>query len=517
MLLLAELIAFPRLGELAGDFRAETALVAGMAATLLYGTFAGRPRRSVAVGLALLSFALAAGMCAGQRAADRPTWDGWLISDGFSLVYRGVAYAAAAVSAVIVLMGADRRTDADEEAGGTELAVLLLGATLGIGLMASAGNLLMVYLAVEMASLPSYILVGFRRTGPAAAQSAEAAVKYAVFGAAASGIMLYGLSVLYALVGSLGLADLAAAAPTITAGPERFLAGMAVVCVLAGLAFKIAAVPAHFWCPDAFTGASAEAAAFLSVASKVGGIALLLRFVAAFADGPFGPALAVGLSVAAVASMTLGNLAAYGQSDVRRLLAYSGIAHVGYMLCGVAAFAVVPSAARAEMSGAVAAYLAAYLLLNLGAFGAAVAVRRTDRSGDEGPTLPDLAGSASRFPAAGVCMAVCVAGLIGLPPAAGFFAKLSLFAAVFSAGRSAEPTVGGWLIAAVAAGVLNTAVSVPYYVGLLRAMWRRTDENAEPTRPERFSTWAFCAVMAAAVIAASVMWGAVVARTAVGP
>jgi len=411
--------------------------------------------------------------------------------------------------------------------------VLVLGATLGMCLMASANHLLAVFMAVEMASVPSYALAGLlkgRRT------SSEAALKYAVYGAGAAGVMLYGISL---LAGSLGTFHLPTAASRLAAiSAAGFPDGAAMVLVLGGLmvavglAFKLSAVPFHFWAPDVFEGASAEVGGFLSVASKTAAVALLIRVALGFgmpvaSVDTVAPAAAVSMSaeaeleddtgrvaarlvsmqqdvvadgepasvlapaataereaeradlapvrsftVSLIALMaaitcTLGNLGAYGQTNIKRMLAYSTIAHAGYLMMGVAAVVALAGTALSLASTAVAAvsfYLATYLFMNLSAF-LIVAVLRNRLRSEE---ISSYAGLVKTSPGLVVLMGVVLVSLIGLPPLAGFVGKFLVFAALVEGiSTSADGSV---LFALLIVGGLNTVLSLFYYLRVLKVM-----------------------------------------------
>ena len=352
----------------------------------------------------------------------------------------------------------------------TEFYVLMLGALLGMCLMISANHVVMVLLGVEMASVPCYVLAGMQRNR---SQSSEAALKYAVFGAGTAGIMLYGLSL---LAGVLGTAHL----PTMTARLAELIstgagADRTVVLVLGGLmltvgvAFKLSAVPFHFWAPDVFEGATAEVAAFLSVASKAAALGLLVRLAGGFsfqghpaallALAPVRHYIATLLSLLAVLTCTFGNLAAYGQTNMKRLLAYSTIAHAGYMMMPVAAAVTLIGTNLAEARMAVASllvYISIYLFMNLAAF-AIVAFLRNALHSEE---IADYAGLMQTSPGLTVCMAIVMFSLVGLPPLAGFPAKLTIFLALVNAHL--------WFLLLV--GVLNTVLSLFYYLRVVRVM-----------------------------------------------
>jgi NADH-quinone oxidoreductase subunit N len=363
---------------------------------------------------------------------------------------------------------------------GADFYALVIGSTLGMCLMASANHLLMVFMAVEMASVPSYALAGILKGRKAAS---EAALKYAVYGAGAAGVMLYGISLLAGVLGTCHL-------PTLAAELSRTLgAGDAPVLVLSlgglmlavGLAFKLSAVPFHFWCPDVFEGAAAEVGGFLSVASKAAAVALLLRVAFAIGD----PAAAAG-SAAAVAGVadarhfvvyvigalaavtcTLGNLGAYGQTNMKRLLAYSTIAHAGYLMMGCAAAVALlganPTAARTA-TGAVCFYLGTYVFMNLAAFAIVALLRNRLRSEE----IAAYAGLVRSSPGIVVAMAVVLVSLIGLPPLAGFVAKFLVFSALAQAIRAgAEQPL---MLILLVVGGLNTVISLIYYLRVLKVM-----------------------------------------------
>ena len=380
---------------------------------------------------------------------------------------------------------------------GPDFYTLLLGATLGMLMMAGANHLLMLFLAIEMASVPSYVMVGFLKGRK---KSSEAALKYVVYGAGTAGVMLYGISILAGVLGTAEFPEIAnriailvqsdaaeAASVGMSNGTVRALI-LGIVLVMVGLAFKLSLVPFHFWCPDAFEGAAAEVGGFLSVASKAGAFALLLRFVLAFAGQPSALSevymfLGLGLGAVGAVTATYGNLTAYAQTNIKRLLAYSTIAHAGYMVMAVAALVVIlnaPETAGAidrlvDASAAIQGllyYLAVYMFMNLGAF-AVVALIRNETFSEE---IDDYNGIASQAPWLSICMLICMFSLIGMPPFGGFFAKFMIFASVYKAG------VAHWFMYVVLAfGGLNTVFSLFYYIKVLKAMFM--GERSEGARP----------------------------------
>lgn len=440
--------------------------------------------------------AFAALWCTWQQFADissvqgvfsQTFFTGMLVQDLFSVYLR--AFLALFLLLTVALTALTGIPDNED---GPDFYSLLFGATIGTMLMASANNLLMLFLAVEMTSVPSYAMVGFlkgRRT------SSEAALKYVVYGAGAAGVMLYGISLLAGVLGTADMSLLASRLSEAAGGqaaglgdPEIRTVTLGVLLVMVGLAFKLSLVPFHFWCPDAFEGASAEVAGFLSVASKAGAFGLLVRFCVSLTGGsgtePVLLAFGVGLGVIACLTTTFGNLAAYAQSNLKRLLAYSTIAHAGYMLMGVAAMMVMQNSGRAAALSAeiqqsvegLLYYLAVYLFMNLGAF-AVIALARNHTFSEE---LDSFRGLISQSPVLCISMMICVFSLVGMPPFGGFFAKLMIFAAALKAGE-----VHWFMYVVVAFGALNTVLSLVYYIRVLKTMFldpRPAEARAVPVR-----------------------------------
>jgi NADH-quinone oxidoreductase subunit N len=371
--------------------------------------------------------------------------------------------------------------------------VLLLGSILGMTLMASANHLLIVFLAIEMTSVPSYAMVGFLKGRKV---SSEAALKYVVYGAGAAGVMLYGISLLAGLLGTAQLPAMAQALVSFGAHHSSFADPavrtlvLGILLVLVGIGFKLSLFPFHFWCPDAFEGAAAEIGGFLSVASKGAAFALLVRFCLALVGQTTGNSelsrvyfnVGVGLGIVAAVTATFGNLAAYTQSNIKRLLAYSTIAHAGYMLMAVAAMMVIlnaPPAAGVSAQDRAAFcvqgllyYLAVYFFMNLGAF-AIVALIRNQTYSEE---IADYAGLAGQSPLLAVAMLICMLSLIGIPPLGGFAGKFMVFYGVIEAAQY-SPTM--WFVLVV--GLANTVFSLFYYMRVLRVMFMSAQpEGARP-------------------------------------
>lgn len=351
------------------------------------------------------------------------------------------------------------------EKNGAEFFVLLLTSALGMSLMVSTTNLLVIVIAIETASLPSYAIVASDKRSRL---GAEASLKYVLFGAATAAIMMYGVSLLYGLFGTLDVPTIAAGVAT---GGASVLAMLALFALLVGIAFKISAAPFHFWCPDVFEGAPIEVTTWLSVASKAAGLGLLLRIVSIFSTSPQAaePMLPAAYAIGFIAALTctVGNLAALRQESVKRLLAYSSIAHAGYMMMAAAIF--VPTAGPSSLAVApVVAYLLVYLLMNLGAFGVTALVAWQSGT-DRISAFTDLG---RRAPWLAVPMAVCLFSLVGLPPLGGFTGKWYLLVALGKAADS-QP----WLWALVLVAAINTAISLFYYVKIVRQMFLVHDER----------------------------------------
>jgi NADH-quinone oxidoreductase subunit N len=350
--------------------------------------------------------------------------------DVFSLYFKFVALAA---TGLVVLVGLDYFPARTPHAG--EAFVLLLFAGLGLMLMASASDLILLLLSIEFVSLSSYLLAGFLKGDP---KSNEAGVKYFLYGAATTGVMAYGFSVLYGLAGSTSLYDVGARLARSDAA-----AYLAVGMALAGFGFKVSMVPFHQWTPDVYEGAPTPVTAFFSVGPKAAGFAALARTLAV-AVPPETVNWPMVLAVLSAVTMTVGNLLALLQRNLKRMLAYSSIAHAGYLLIGLAAWRS-PWAQQGLLY-----YLLAYLFTNLGAF--FVAMVAADATGSD--EIPDHAGLSHRLPWVAAAMVVFMLSLTGIPPTAGFFGKFYLFLAALEADL-------GWL---AVVGVLTSVVSVAYYL-----------------------------------------------------
>jgi NADH-quinone oxidoreductase subunit N len=452
--------------------RPELALIGGALVLFLADLLWRKSPRRVALlaGLALAVLALTAVFLALQPEAPETLFNRLVAHDAFATFFKWLALAATALTVLIASQGRDLAATRQGE-----FHALLLTITLGLFLMASATDLLMIYLSIEMVSLGSYVLAGFRKGDR---KAAEASLKYVIYGGVASGVMLFGMSLLYGLLGGTDILRFAARLQDLGAGlaatpalgsllATKVALVVAVVFVSAGVGYKIAAVPWHMWCPDVYEGAPTPFTAFLSVGPKAAGFAVAVRLFYSALAGPAsasGFAEAIGgipwpavVGVISAITMTLGNLTAIAQTNLKRLLAYSSIAHAGYILMGLAAVSVT------GMQG-VMLYLLVYLVMNLGAFLVVIVVSQT--TGSE--SIFEYRGLARSQPLAAVSFAIFLFSLTGIPPFAGFAGKWYLFLAVIE--RVGGPG-GGWYATLALIGALNTAVSLYYYARIIRAMF----------------------------------------------
>jgi len=438
-------------GELFRALLPETALVLGALAVLTFDLTLGRskplPERqrfSVLLGLATVIIALYGTAVAGARGS---IFGGVLELDLLAVVVRLGSLALLGLALGLLQDTARLRHPA-------EFVAVLLFATTGFSLMASAGNLLIAFLAIELASLSLYVLAGFDKDRP---ESAEAALKYFLFGGMSAAFLLFGFSLIYGLTGAI---DLGMIATQLGLQGRSPLLMVALVMVTVAFGFKVAAAPFHLWAPDVYQGAPPASAGLIASASKLAGIAVFTRLLwpglgsgAGTALGwPVSPGWMPALALVAAASLVVGNLGALAQGNVRRLLAYSAIAHAGSLLLGVIT-------AGSAGPGPVLYYAATYGLATVGAFGV-VAVLAHSRRCDN---LTDLAGLHRRSPLLAACLAVFVFSLAGIPPLAGFFGKFAVYAAALRMGGVAGPV--GWL---TLAAIGFSAVSLYYYLLILK-------------------------------------------------
>ena len=365
---------------------------------------------------------------------------GSILVDGFGVFFNVIFMLAAALA---VILSARYMESEGEQRG--EYYALILFAQAGMSIMATGQDLVVLFVALETMALSFYVMVGFLRDSK---RSNEAAMKYLILGAFSSGLLAYGLSVLYGVSGSTSLPAIGEAIADRAA--LDWILILALITTSVGLFFKIAAAPFHMWAPDVYEGAPTPITAYVSVASKAASFALMIRlFVTAY--GSLAEAWVPLLAIVAIATMTIGNLAAVTQSNLKRLLAYSSVAHGGYILLGLVAFS------ETGLLG-IAIYLLAYVFMNFGAFALIAALRRDGEAAEE---LDDLNGLFGRAPGYTILMAIFMLSLAGIPPLAGFYGKYYIFLALLGEGY--------YIIAVFAA--LYVAVSAYYYFRVIRACW----------------------------------------------
>jgi NADH-quinone oxidoreductase subunit N len=495
----------------AAFFRPELALTFGtMALFLVDLAWKDHPARAGRLaGSTLAVLAVVAALLAAQPTAPTGLFNGMVASDGFAIFFKWLFLGAAALTVMIAAPGKEFPA---HRLG--EFYALLMSIVLGMFLMASATDLLMAYLSIELVSMTSYVLSGFKKGDR---RAAEASLKYVIYGGVASGVMLFGMSYLYGLLRTTSLHELAfglqsLGATGLPAAATKLTLVVALVFVTAGIGYKVAAVPWHMWCPDVYEGAPTPFTAFLSVGPKAAGFALALRFFYGALSGPSGVAgglpVALGglpwpaiVGVLAAATMTLGNFTALAQTNLKRLLAYSSIAHAGYTLMGLAAVS-------ALGTQAIMIYMAIYLIMNVGAF--LVVILVAESTGSE--SILDYKGLARRHPLAATAMAIFLFSLTGIPPFAGFVGKWYLFYAVLE--RVPGPG-GNWYALLAIIGALNSAVSLYYYARIIRAMFIDPPYAAEAKPITAPATWTvLLTVGAVATLVFGLWWTPVIDWTA---
>jgi len=378
-------------------------------------------------------------------------FNGMLAVDGFALFFKLLFLG---IAALVILSSVDYVSRFSRFQG--EYYALVLLSTLGMMLMAAASELISLYVALELTSISLYILVGFLKDN----RSSEASLKYLLLGAVASAVLLYGMALIFGFTGRTGLSEIAQVIQGLSlegvfASPALILG---IVLLIAGFGFKIAAVPFHMWVPDVYEGAPTPITAYLSVASKAAGFAVVLRvFFSAFAL-PEWLSLNWGLvfAILSIIGMTLGNVTALPQANIKRMLGYSSIAQAGYLMVGLAVVGFSPAGDILGQS-TVLFFLASYALTNMGAFIAIIAISNRVKS----DRISDFAGMGRRAPVIALALTLCLVSLIGMPPAAGFMAKFYIFSAGVAHGLL-------WL---VIIAVINSVISAYYYLRVVKVMW----------------------------------------------
>jgi NADH-quinone oxidoreductase subunit N len=414
-------------------------------------------------GLGLLGSMIPIVTLALQGHHDREMFGGAYVVDPFALVLKALFI----LSGYVVLLIATTYIEEGDYYEG-EFSFLIVSAILGMVVMASARDLITIFIALELLSIPGYLLAGWRKRD---AKSNEAMMKYYLLGVLATGVMLYGMSLIFGFTGSTLLTDIGSA--TRGSVGSKPVVSLGILFVLVGFAFKVSAVPFHFWAPDTYEGAPTPVTAFLSVASKAGGFVALMELVFV---GFFGRADVWGplFWILAALTMTVGNLIALRQTNIVRMLAYSSVAQAGYMLIpfAVAGDNLTKATANKALT-AIIVYLLIYAAMNLGAFAVVIAVARKTRSGD----IKSFGGLFGYAPGLTVLMTLFLFSLAGIPPLGGWFAKLVVIEAIGSSGTPAAWALGGVL-------AVNSVIALYYYANVAREMWMRPvpDDDRTPVR-----------------------------------
>jgi NADH-quinone oxidoreductase subunit N len=425
---------------------------------MIVDLFLAKEQKGRLAWLSLVGVLAAAGLSYYIWDGTDPALQNMLVADGYALFLNLVILTAAALA---ILFSVEYTARTGLALG--EYYTLLLLSTAGMMLMAAAINLMTLFLALEILSIALYVLVGLNR---AELRSAEAALKYFLLGAFASGFLLYGMALIYGQAGTTALDGIRDHVASL-GGEFPALLAVGLGLMIVGFGFKVALVPFQMWTPDAYQGAPTSVTAFMSVGAKAAGFAALGRVVL-YAFGDPAPGLSLYgewvwvLAVLAALTMTVGNLAALRQSNLKRMLAYSSIAHAGYILVGLAA-------GNELGTSAVLFYLFAYAFMNVGAFAILIAVGRFESSTEGGETLDDFAGLGARRPGLAAAMTLFMLSLAGVPPLAGFLAKLNVFSAAVQAGLV-------WL---AVIGVINSVVSAYYYLRVVVFMYMKEGAPAE--------------------------------------
>jgi NADH-quinone oxidoreductase subunit N len=425
----------------------EILLAAGALVLLMLGAFGGERRAGLVSGLSALLLVVAA--VAVMLGREGTTFDGAFVVDGFARFVKVLVLIGSALAVVMT-----RRFAVAEKFFNFELPVLIVIATIGMMLMISANDLIGVYLGLELQSLALYVVAAFHRDD---GRSTEAGLKYFVLGALSSGMLLYGASLLYGFTGHTGFAGIAAAA---TAGGSSLGLTFGIVFVAAGIAFKVSAVPFHMWTPDVYEGAPTPVTAFFAAAPKIAAMAMFVRVVLE-ALGPAHVEWQQIVAFMSLASMVLGAFAAIGQRNIKRLMAYSSIGHMGFALVGLAA-------GSEEGVYGILIYLVTYLAMTAGAFAVILSMRRDGVMTED---IDSLAGLSRTNPTVAYLLGIIMFSLAGIPPFAGFFGKYFVFAAAIHAGLY-------WL---AVVGILSSVVGAYYYLRIVKIMF--LDEPAAAFEP----------------------------------
>jgi NADH-quinone oxidoreductase subunit N len=419
----------------------EVVLAIGAIVLMLVSAWGGQAATRAVSWTSVAILAGAGIALAGPASSGALAFDGLYHADRFAAFAKVLIYVATAVS-IVIAPGFFQRTSGDDLR--PEYPVLMLLAAVGMGMMVSAGDMLSLYVGLELQSLAAYVLASFMRRD---ARSAEAGLKYFILGALASGILLYGISLVYGFSGSTVFGEIAAA----YAGPRSTGLLIGLVFVFAGIAFKIAAVPFHMWTPDVYEGAPTPVVVSFASAQKVAAVALGVR-VAIDAMGPATHDWRQIVIFASLASIIFGAVAAIGQSNIKRLLAYSSINNVGFALVGLAAGTVAGAAS-------VLVYMTIYIAMTLGSF--LVVLQMRDEAGQPVETIASLSGLSRTRPGLAAALAIFMFSLAGIPPLFGFYAKLAVFDAAVQAG----------LFPLAVVGIAASVIGAYYYLRIVKTMY----------------------------------------------
>jgi len=434
---------------------------------LLVDLFIPKERKGLTALFAALGLALTLGLTLAQTGASSLGFNGMVVQDGFSTFLNALQLVSGLLG-IALAYGYLKRMGLERG----EYYVLLIFSVIGMMLMAQAADLIVIFIALELLSIPLYVLAAFNRTQSA---SDEAGIKYFLLGAFSTGFVVYGIALVFGATGATSIYEIVKAAST---GTSSLLLSIGAALILVGFGFKIAAVPFHMWTPDVYQGAPSAVTAFMSAGAKIAGFAALLRvFAIAF------PSIAVDMTpiLASLAALTMvvGNLIAISQTNIKRLLAYSSIAHAGYIL-----MAFVPYGNPKVMPVSVAAglfYLVSYAVTNFGAWAVVIALEKADGKGLE---ISDYAGLGRKYPALAAAMTVFMLSFIGLPPTLGMVGKFYLFRAVLD---------GGFIGLAII-GVVTSLISAYYYLRVVVTMYM---QEGDPQTTSEFwlnFTWGICAL-----------------------
>ena len=445
-------------------FTPELSLVFFAILLVLVSLFVQRGGLLAAVGIAgiLVAGGFAIALWGGTA---QSTFNNMLAVDNFALFFKLLFLG---IGALVILASVDYIAKRTRFRG--EYFALILTSILGMMLMAATTELISVYIALELTSVSLYILVGYMKDG----KSNEASLKYLLLGATASAVLLFGMALVFGFTGKTQLAEIAKVVQgmsleTLKSSPALI---MGVILLIAGFGFKIAAVPFHMWVPDVYEGAPTPITAYLSVGSKAAGFAVILRvFYSAFqSPGSLSSDWGMIFAVLAAIGMTLGNVAAIPQTNIKRMLGYSSIAQAGYIMVGLAAVGLSSTAFIPGRSGVIF-FLAAYALTNMGAFIAIIAITNELNS----DLIADFSGMGKRSPLLALGLTLCLISLVGMPPAAGFMAKFYIFSAAVKQSLL-------WL---VIIAVINSVISAYYYLRVVKVMWfgQPASEEKLPSSP----------------------------------